>query len=437
MLSDRQLKWLADKIVNDSMKIGTKPNPAYLKAKKKYRWLEGTFSLQRAVRRSGLSKKTVEKILAKYSDVDYGPMVIKKGSKYRVRERMGHNVVISYNPATKRLKDEVERLCWRNGAHTAPREMTAANLRESFMIPPLDSLYELPTMARATREHIDYRIYLEAIESEFWAKGIPVPRLLAGAPATQRIHEIEDRKKVRWVLVGWPHPETAKELGISPAKFSKIMFNSIWCTFDKKTRDVINKYHRRFSGSKVIRITADDGTDLTFSVKGRRFLKDDGILSDEDIKNNDVGMNIPCGEIFIAPREDSANGTLYYPKTMVHDHGMIHGLMLHFKNGRVVRFTAKKGREHLVKFLAENTGEKDRIAEFGIGLNREARYTEGNILIDEKIFRTIHVAIGWNIGFKGRNQASSHLDFIKPLFNCNGRVYADDRLLIDRGVLVA
>ncbi len=437
MLSHKQLKWLADKIVNDSMKIGRKPNPAYAKARKKYRWLEGSFTLQQAVRRSGLSKKTVEKILTKYSDVDYGPLIIKKGSRYHVKDRIGHNVSISYNSATKELKDEVEKICWKNGAHTGTREMSAQNLRESFTIPPLDSLYELPSMARATREHLDYRIYLEAVEKEFWAKGIPVSRLLAGAPATQRIHEIEDRKKVRWVLVGWPHPETAKELGISPSKFSKIMFDSIWCTFDKKTRDVINKYHRRFSGSKTIRITADDGTDLTFSVKGRRFLKDDGILDKEDVKNDDVGMNIPCGEIFVAPVENSANGTLYYPKTMVHDHGMIYGLMLHFKDGKVVRFTAKRGRDHLVKFLAENTGEKERIAEFGIGLNSKARYTEGNILIDEKIFRTIHIAIGWNIGFKGKNQASSHLDFIKPLFNCNGKVYADDRLLIDKGVLVA
>ena len=437
MLSHKQLKWLADKVVNYSMKIGTKPNPAYLKAKKKYRWLKGSFTLKQAIRKSGLSKKAVEKIIEKYSDVDYGPLVIKKGAKYTVKDRIGHNVVISYNPATKKLKDEVEKLCWKNGAHTAPREMTAQNLRESLLIPPLDSLYELPSMARATRENIDYRIYLEAVEKEFWAKGIPVSRLLAGAPATQRIHEIEDKRKVRWVLVGWPHPEMAKELGIPPAKFRKIMFDSIWCSFDNKTREIINKYHKCFDGTSTIRIVADDGTDLTFSVKGRRFLKDDGILSDEDIKNGDIGMNIPCGEIFTAPREDSANGTIYYPKTMVRDHGMVYGLRLWFKNGRVVRYKAKRGGEHFKRLLAESTGEKDRIAEFGIGLNRKAKYTGGNILIDEKIFKTIHIAIGWNIGYGGKNQSSLHFDMIKFLDNCNGKVYADGRLLIDKGVLVA
>jgi aminopeptidase len=437
MLSKSMTKKLADLIVNYSMKIGQKENPAYAKARKKYRWLAGSFTLVQAVKRSGLSKKKVEEILKKYSDVDYGPLIIKKGSKYHVKTKVGHNVVVSHNPATKELKEYVERACWKNGAHVASREMTARDLSDYFRIAPLDTLHELPPMSRATREHVDYRIYLEAIEKEFWAKGIPVARLMAGAPATQKVHEIEDRKKTRWVLVGWPHPETAKELGISPSKFKKIMFDSIWCSFDKKTINMINRYHRKFDGSHTIRITANDRTDLTFSVKGRRFLKDDGVLSDEDIKNNDVGMNIPCGEIFTAPVENSANGTLYYPKTMVRDHGMVHGLMLYFKNGRVVKFTAKKGREHLVKFFKENIGEKDRIAEFGIGMNRNAKYTEGNILIDEKIFKTIHIAIGWNIGYGGKNQASSHLDFIKPLHNCNGRVYADGKILINKGVLVA
>jgi len=115
---------------------------------------------------------------------------------------------------------------------------------------------------------------------------------------------------------------------------------------------------------------------------------------------------------------------------------MAHGLTLKFKNGKVTSFTAKRGKDHLTKFLRANTGEKDRIAEFGIGMNRKAKYTEGDILIDEKIFKTIHIAIGWNIGYRGKNKASSHLDFIKPLQNCNGKVYADGRLVLDKGVLL-
>jgi aminopeptidase len=436
MLSDRQIKEMADKVVNYSMKIGQKDNPAYAKARKKHRWLTGSFTIEGAIRRSGLSRKRVEEIVKKYSDVDYGPLLIKKGKRYLVKDKVGHNVAIMYNAANKKLKDEVERACWRNGAHTAPREMSSRDLKDSYLLHPLETLYEFPPMARATRETLDYRLNLEAVESEFWAKGIPVSRVLAGAPAVQKIHKIEDRKKTRWVIVGWPHPESAKELGISYNKFSRIMFDSIWCSFEKSTRDLINRYHRRFTGAKTIRIAANDGTDLVFSVKGRRFLKDDGILDEEDVKNNDVGMNIPCGEIFTAPIEGSANGTLYFPKTMVSEHGMIYGLMLHFKNGRVAKFTAKNGRDHLVKFLAENTGEKDRIAEFGIGLNRKAAYTGGAILIDEKIYRTIHVAIGWNLGYGGKSNASSHLDFIKPLHNCNGRVYTDNGLAIDKGVLV-
>jgi len=436
MLSESKTKELADKVVNYSMRIGQKDNPAYIKARKKYRWLDGSFTIRQAVRTSSLFKARVEEIVKKYSGIDYGPLLIKKGNRYTVKKKIGHEVFIAYNAATKGLKGEIERACWKNGAHTLARELSAKDLQDAALLSPSDSLYELPALTSATRKAADYRLYLEAVESEFWAKKIPSSRLKAGASATQKIHEIEDNKKTRWVLVGWPHRKSAEELGIPYNKFSKIMFDTIWCTFEKSTRNLIERYWRAFNGSRTIRITANDGTDLTFSVKGRRFLKDDGVLSDEDIRNDDVGMNIPCGEIFIAPVETSANGHIYYPKTMVRDNGMVYGLMLHFKNGRVIGFSAKKGKNHLVKFLKENTGEKDRIAEFGIGLNKKAAYTGGDILIDEKIYKTIHIAIGWNIGFKGKNKASSHLDFIKPLYDCNGKVYADDRLLIDKGVLI-
>ena len=84
----------------------------------------------------------------------------------------------------------------------------------------------------------------------------------------------------------------------------------------------------------------------------------------------------------------------------------------------------------------KNIGDKTTIAELGIGCNREAKNTNGFILIDEKIFKTIHLAIGDNLSFGGRNSASSHLDFIKPMEPCNGKVYADGKLVIDKGVLV-
>ena len=250
MLSKPKLIELADRIVNYSMKIGQKENPAYSKARNRHSWLTGSFTIEQAMRKSGLTKKRVEEIIEKYSDVDYGPLLIKKGSKYHVKDKIGHSVLIFYNAATKSLKEEVERACWRNGAHTMSFDSSSKQLKDIYKFMPIDSIRELPSIQRAVRANIDYRIYLEALESSFWAKKIRLAKLKANAPPHQRIHEIEDKKNVRWVIVGWPHPETAKELGISLAKFKKIMFESIWCSFEKKTKQMIDRFHNSFKAPR-------------------------------------------------------------------------------------------------------------------------------------------------------------------------------------------
>ena len=90
--------------------------------------------------------------------------------------------------------------------------------------------------------------------------------------------------------------------------------------------------------------------------------------------------------------------------------------MVHFKKGRVVDFEADEGAENLKDFLDANTGDKDRIGEFGIGCNPGAEYTGGSIIVDEKIYGTLHIAIGNNTGsYHGKNKASSHLDLIKDM----------------------
>ena len=82
----------------------------------------------------------------------------------------------------------------------------------------------------------------------------------------------------------------------------------------------------------------------------------------------------------------------------------------------MVDYEAAEGREVFTRFLEANTGDKDRIAELGIGCNPGAEYTGGSIIVDEKIYGTIHIAIGNNTGaYHGKNKASSHLDMIKEM----------------------
>ncbi len=185
------------------------------------------------------------------------------------------------------------------------------------------------------------------------------------------------------------------------------------------------------SGSSEVRIESEEGTEFFLSVEGRHFLKDNGVLSKKDIERGDIGMNFPCGEVFVAPVEDSAEGKIFIPKSSLSSYGTVEDIWIEFENGAIVDHSAEKNEEYLDRFFKENTGEIKRIAELGIGCNKAAEYTDGYILIDEKIFGTIHFAVGWNIGYGGENQASAHHDFIKPMEN--GKMYADDKLVMEKG----
>jgi aminopeptidase len=436
-LKPKEIKDIANKIVNYSLSIGQKPNPHYAKAARRYPWLGGHFTLSQAVKKSGLSEKRVKKILEKYSDPELGPIVIRENSTYHVKDKVGHTVSIVYNTANEELAREIERQCWKNGAHTRTIRLSSGMLEERAKLTPLDSLRELSPVVKAAAEKTDFSIHLDATEREFWTKGIPLQKLQAGAPAKQKLSEVRDRRKTRWLLMGWPHAEQARENGIGKKFYEDVMFASIKYSYDPDMRKTVEQYLQAFKGAKHIKINANDGTLLEFSAKGRHFLKDDGLLTPADIRRNDVGMNIPCGEIFTAPLEDSAMGKIFYPIVCVRGHGIARDVMITFNKGKISNYTATAGKNHLDKFIAENTGEVTRIAEFGIGCNKEAKFTNGSIIVDEKIFGTIHIAIGWNIGYGGKNKASSHLDMIKPLMGCEGQVWADGRLLIDKGVLVA
>ncbi len=423
---------LGKKLVNYTLRIGQKENTDGIKkAEKKY----GKTILSLLKQKKVTTTKKNQAMLDELCKVDYGPLFIKDKTGYKPKTKIGHSVMITYNKANKKVAMAAKKEAMKKGAYVLALERSTNDIRESYNLKPIDSLRELSPITKALHSTVDYYLNIEAIENEFWKKGIPSTRTKLSAAPNMKLHEIRDKRLQRWCLVGWPHPQIAKELSISEAKFKKIVNGSLEESFKPRTRKLVEGYANALTGSNNIQIIHEDGTDLKFSVKGRRFLKDDGVLDEQDISNKDVGMNIPCGETFTAPVETSANGLIKIPKNIIPGYGLAEGIELFFEKGKVVDYGAKKNRDYLTKFFAENTEEANRIAELGIGCNAKADFTNGYIIVDEKIKGTIHIAIGWNIGYGGKNNASSHLDFIKPMYK--GQLYADGVLVMDKGKLVA
>jgi len=172
-------------------------------------------------------------------------------------------------------------------------------------------------------------------------------------------------------------------------------------------------------------------TNLEFSVKNRKFINACGIVA----KKGEIGyLNLPDGEVFTAPVENSANGEIYFDLPCMYHYGkQVKGVWFKFRRGKVVKYKIEKGLKNFEDVIKNASGKKTTIAELGIGTNPKAKITGGMIIVDEKVRGTIHIAIGDNKLFGGRNDATIHWDFFKDMKN--GELYADKKLIMKNGRL--
>lgn len=177
-----------------------------------------------------------------------------------------------------------------------------------------------------------------------------------------------------------------------------------------------------------VHITSPLGTDLTMNIDDRLVAVDPGVIREPGF------YNLPSGECYVAPLEDSANGTLVVDKSFP---GILieKPITLIFEQGRVVDVQGGKEAAQLEAIIADGetkpNGEGCRtIAELGIGTNPAARIT-GNVMTDEKVMGTIHIAIGHNAvaPYNGQNVAPIHLDGVMG----QPTVTVDGDLLIEQG----
>jgi aminopeptidase len=169
-----------------------------------------------------------------------------------------------------------------------------------------------------------------------------------------------------------------------------------------------------------VHITTEPGTDLKFSIKGRKGETDTGIY-----RNRGEFGNLPAGEAYIAPLEGTANGTLVVDGAMI---GIVEEpIKIVFKDGYAVEITGGEQAEQLRAMVEEVGLDARNCAEFGIGAN-EAAVVTGNVLEDEKIFGTIHIAIGNNAHFGGKVNVPFHMDGIvfKPTVVIDGKTIIRD-----------
>lgn len=188
---------------------------------------------------------------------------------------------------------------------------------------------------------------------------------------------------------------------------------------DSKLADIID------NGNKV-RIKTKLGTDIGFSINGRKaYGRESGIYD----KKGSYG-NLPTGEIFVAPVEKSANGVFVADASFAGIGKLKNPLKIYVKRGYAVNLKGVNAKK--MEGLLDSVGKEGRnIAELGIGTNEKAKIT-GNVLEDEKVKGTCHIALGNNTGFGGKVSVQLHLDGIIK----NPTIFVDKKKIMGNGKLI-
>lgn len=182
----------------------------------------------------------------------------------------------------------------------------------------------------------------------------------------------------------------------------------------------------KLQGVKNVRVVTAKGTDVTMPIEGRNVLPSKGVLR----KKGESG-NLPSGEAYLAPWEDKSNGRVVIDGSMAGIGMLDEPIVIEVVNGYAEKITGGAQAKQLEETFNKVGRDSRAVAEFGVGTNYKAILT-GQILEDEKVYGTIHIAFGNNITMGGRIAVSSHLDgLIKE-----PDVYFDDVLVMSKGKIL-
>lgn len=230
---------------------------------------------------------------------------------------------------------------------------------------------------------------------------------------------------LNWTLTVYPTHAMAQEASMSLLEYTDFVYSA--CFVDNPDPvtewEKLSKNQERIvtylNGKSTLHITGED-TDLTAEIKGRKWI------------NSDAHRNFPSGEVFTGPVEDSVEGTIRFTYPGIYMGNEIEDIALTFEKGKVVKASAKKGDNLLQEMLNIDEGAR-KVGEIGIGTNYGITTFTKNILFDEKIGGTMHLALGMSIlETGGTNMSAIHWDILKDMKK-EGRIYADDELFYENG----
>ena len=331
----------------------------------------------------------------------------------------GWEVLIRSTPLARPLIEAVSEQIARLGAYPllqlAWEQTSGPFAREA----PLEVLRTPPKTMSYIWDTCDAFIMISAPENTREGAELSEERRQALLDRTKTFRERQMSMRVPWVVCEYPVQATAQEAGMTLGEYTEFIFAAVLLDWDAEGAKM-KRIATVFDAAEEIRIVGEE-TDLTLSLAGRSGAIDDGHI------------NMPGGEVFYSPIEDSVEGTVTFSEFPAVYYGHeVEGAQFVFERGRIVHATARNGEAFLLRTLDTDEGAR-RLGELGIGCNPGIQRFTKNVGFDEKIDGTIHLAVGNSYtSTGGTNVSRIHWDIVKDLRR-GGRLYADGVLVQENG----
>jgi len=348
--------------------------------------------------------------------------------QYSLKIKPGHMVHLQTSP----LADEfnlafIEEVTKAGGYVTASNQIPGAS--EVYLKHASNKqLDHVNPVAKMIVETFDARMVVQANSNTRELAGVDPKKMArsqrAGAQLFKTMLRRMEKKQLAWCMTVYPTNSMAQEANMSLSDYREFVYEAgllnakdpvaLWKAEKQKQQKLVNWLKRK---DKVN--LKGENIDMTFSIKGRKFINAAG------------EVNFPDGEIFTSPVENSVNGWVRFKYPALFGGQEIEDIELWFENGRVVKEKASRNQELLTAQLNTDKGSRT-LGEWGIGTNYNIRKFTKNMLFDEKLGGTIHLAMGLGFGEAGgKNTSGLHWDMLCDM--AKSEIVIDGRLFYKNG----
>jgi len=330
---------------------------------------------------------------------------------YSTKVRKGDNVLIQISDYGRDLATEIYKEASRLGASplivTAPTEA----VRGYYELTPEEYLQVFPKHYYELIKASDVIISISSDENRRYLSSIDPRKISARSLTVKKISD--ERLKKTWCVTQYPTPAYAQEAEMSLKEYEDFVYSAMLLNWNKEA-EKMSQLKRVMDKADQVQIVGEK-TDLTMFIKGRTAIVGDGT------------HNMPDGEVFTAPLENSADGKIFFDLPAIRYGKEVQDIKLTFEKGEIADYSASKNEDLLRAMINTDEGSR-RLGELGIGTNRGITKFTKNILFDEKMAETIHLAIG--MAYKecgGTNESAVHWDMIKTMKH--GQIIMDGKII--------